>query len=111
MSNWYDDNAKGGYIYGPLEVPKENPLEMLKESDEPPHEGITLGEYMKEMFDTAIKKRDARISELEKENAELRGIITRVSRVTDAGEAYKIEREDEDRMYELVKQWEKELSK
>lgn len=99
MSNWYDDNAMGGYIYGPLEVPKD---------EEPPHEGITLGEYMKETFAAAIEKRDARIIELEKENAELRGIITRVSTVTYAGEAYKIAREDEDRMDELVKQWEKE---
>jgi hypothetical protein len=57
MSNWYDD-AKGGCIYGPLEVPKD---------EEPPHEGITLGEYMKETFAAAIEKRDARIAALEQE--------------------------------------------
>ena len=95
--NWYDDNAKGGYIYGPLEVPKESDRPSMEEQ--------------RDMWRSDFKALALNFAELEKENAELRGIITRVSRVTDAGEAYKIERADEDRMCELVKQWEKELSK
>jgi|GEM_PF-5016723 len=122
MSNWYDDNAKGGYIYGPLEVPKE-PVRKVKPLEYTSGRNPTLEQVIINLMDVyglpepVLNHPDTfdfpfaaeeKLHQLTAELIELRGIITRVSMVTDGAEAYPIKEVDYRRMDELVKRWEKE---